>query len=160
MPSLIANGGAPAASATPGTETPIANNGFWPDIDIVWLRASTRLTGNVTPERLRTAAVDAVLSVNRELAGYRATMLAQGWTSAEDIGETVDGSTDLVHRYRRAVACTVQASIAEGYRDWDSTRAGDFRADFEGVAADDFRRNARWAIADILGAGRSIVELI
>ncbi|MDR6642759.1 hypothetical protein J2X57_001971 [Luteibacter sp. 1214] len=159
MSSLIANGGA-APGSNPAPEPPVGNDGFWPDIDVAQLRAASRLTGNVTPERLRAATIDAVLSVNQELAVYRARMRAEGWEHAADIGETIAGARALVHRYQRAVTSTVQASLAESYRDWDNTRAGDFRADFESVAADDFRRNARWAISDILGVGRCTVELI
>jgi len=160
MSTLVANGGAPAAAANPPPEAPIANDGFWPDIDVAKLRASTRLTGNVTPERLRKEVIDAVLSVNGELAIYKAKMVGEGWSSADDIGESIDGSRELVHRYLRAVSCRVQAAFADGYRDWDNTRAGDYRADFESIAADDFRRNARWAISDILGIGRSTVDLL
>jgi hypothetical protein len=159
MSSLIANGGA-APVSNPGPEPVVTNDGFWPDIDVAQLRAASRLTGNVTPERLRAATIDAMLSVNQELAVYRARMLAEGWEHAADIGETIAGAKALVHRYQRAVASTVQAAMADSYRDWDNTRAGDFRADFEAVAADDFRRNARWAISDILGVGRCTVELI
>ncbi len=158
MSSLVANGGpVPAASVT---EPPVTNNGFWPDIDVAALRASSRLTGNVTPERLRTAVVDAVRDANRRLADYKARMVAEGWDSASDIGETIDGKSEIVTLYQRAVANLVQAAFADGYRDWDTTRAGDYRADFEGVAADDFRRNASWAISDIQGLGRSTVELL
>lgn len=159
MSSLIANGGAPAPT-TPANELPVTNDGFWPTIDVVQLRAASRLTGNVTPERLRAAVIEAMLSVNSEVSVYRASKIAEGWESAEDIGESIAGAKVLVHRYLRAVTCTVQANLAESYRDWDSTRAGDYRAAFEVDAAGDFRRNARWAISDILGIGRCTVELI
>jgi hypothetical protein len=160
MGGLIANGGATPSTTAPSDGDPIANDGFWPDIDLADLRASTRLTGNVTPARLRGCTIDAMLSVNDQLATYRATQIGLGWDSAADIGETVAGATALVHRYHRAIASTVQADLAERYRDWDTTRAGDHRADAESVAADDFRRNAQWAIAAILGRARNVIELI
>jgi len=159
MGTLTGNGGAPA---TPPSDDgpPIRNDGFWPDIDLGALRASSRLTGNVTAARLRTAAIAAVLFINPQLAAFRATKIAQGWDSAADMDETIDGTSVLVQRYRRAVACSVQADLAEHYRDWDTTRAGDYRAESETAAADEFRRNAQWALADILGRSRSVVELI
>jgi Phage head completion protein (GPL). len=159
MSSLVANGG-PAPATSPVAEPPVTNNGFWPDIDVAALRAASRLTGNVTPDRLRTAVTDAVMDANRRLADYKARMVAQGWDSAADIGETIGGKSEIVTLYQRAVANLVQAAFADGYRDWDTTRAGDYRADFEGVAADDFRRNAAWAISDIQGLGRTTVELL
>lgn len=159
MGGLSANGG-PAATTSITDGPPIKNDGFWPDIDLADLRAATRLTGNITAERLRAAAIAAMLYVNGELAVYKARLVGEGWSSAEDVGETIAGAKALVHRYRRAVQCTVQADCAEGYRDWDNTRAGDYRAEGERTAADDFRRNATWAIADILGQRRNVVELI
>jgi len=157
MGSPIANGG---TVATPSNEGTIANDGFWPDVDLTVLRASTRLTGNVTAERLRASAIEAMLDVNTQLATYKATRIGEGWENAADIGETIAGASALVHRYLRAVASTVQADIAEKYRDWDNTRAGDYRGQGESDAADDFRRNARWAVADILGRPRNVVELL
>jgi hypothetical protein len=158
MGSLIANGGT-IATTTQG-EGVIANDGFWPDVDLAVLRASTRLTGNVTAERLRASAIEAMLDVNAQLASYKAARIGEGWDSAADVGETIAGASALVHRYLRAVASTVQADIAEKYRDWDNTRAGDYRAQGEADVADDFRRNARWAVADILGRPRNVVELL
>jgi hypothetical protein len=158
MGSLIANGG--TIATTTQDEGIIANDGFWPDVDLAALRASTRLTGNVTAERLRASAIEAMLDVNTQLARYRAARIGEGWDSAADVGETIAGASALVHRYLRAVASTVQADITEKYRDWDNTRAGDYRAQGEVDSADDFRRNARWAVADILGRPRNVVELL
>lgn len=159
MGSLLANGAPPPSTSTPSPAT-IENDGFWPGIDLDVMRKATRLTGNVTDERLRAATVSAMIWANTQLAGYKAKQLAAGWDSAADVGESLAGASVLVHRYTRAVTCAVQAEFAENYRDWDNTRAGDFRADFEGVAANDFRRNANWALSEILGRGRSVVELI
>jgi hypothetical protein len=161
MGALTANGGAIATATTPGEPVIIRNDGFWPDVDATALRASTRLTGNVTDERLRACVVEAMLWANDRLTSLKARQIADGWDKAEDIvGPTIAGESALVYRYRRAVASTVQADVAERYRDWDTTRAGDYRADFESAAADDFRRNANWAISDILGRGRTVVDLI
>ena len=159
MGGLIANGGA-AASAPTTSPAIIANDGFWPDIDLTQLRASTRLTGNVTDERLKGSAIEAMLDVNSQLALFKAAQVAAGWTSAEDIGETIANHSAIVHRYLRAVASTVQADVAEKSRDWDNTQAGNYRALGEDTSADDFRRNACWAISDILGKPRNVVDLL
>lgn len=158
MGSPIANGGTLATSST--HEGTIVNDGFWPDVDLAMLRASTRLTGNVTAERLRASTIEAMLDVNTQLVAFKAARIGDGWDSAADVGETIAGASALVHRYLRAVASTVQADIAEKYRDWDNTRAGDYRAQGETDSADDFRRNARWAVADILGRPRNVAELL
>jgi hypothetical protein len=158
MGGLTANGGAQATIPTTGKT--IANDGFWPNVDLLQLRASTRLTGNVTDERLEASTIEAMLDVNNQLAPFKAKQIAAGWTSAEDVGETIAGHSAIVHRYLRAVASTVQADMAEKYRDWDNTRAGDYRGEGENSSADDFRRNARWAVSDILGKPRNVVELL
>ena len=158
MGSPIANGG--TLATPPTTEGTITNDGFWPDVDLSTLRASTRLTGNVTVERLRASAIEAILDINNQLATYKAARIGEGWENAADVGETIAGASALVHRYLRAVASTVQADIAEKYRDWDNTRAGDYRGQSESDSADDFRRNARWAVADMLGRPRNVVELL
>jgi hypothetical protein len=161
MSSLTANGGTASTPATvPSPAVTIDNDGFWPAIVLPDLRASSRLSGNVTDERLRACVIEAMIWANDKLAGYKAKQVAAGWASAEDIGETVGGASILVQRYRRAVYCTVQADVADNYRQWDTTRAGDYRADFEDSAARDWRRDATFAIADILKRGRTVVELI
>lgn len=139
----------------------VTNDGFWPDIDANALRDSLRLDGAVSDARLEVAAVNAILSVNRELAAYRAAQEAAGHASAAAVpGEQVAGETLLIHRYRRAVYCTAGAELAERYRSFDATAAGNQRADELTPSIDEYRRDARWAISDIRGLTRSTVELI
>ena len=159
MGTPIANGGAPATPPADDHET-IANDGFWPDVDLKTLRAATRLTGNVTVERLRASVIAAMLDINHQLATYRARQIGQGWDSAADIGDTLGGHSSTVQHYLRAVACTVQADFAESYRDWDSTSEASLRGRIEASTADDLRRTAQWAVSAILGRARSSVELI
>lgn len=159
MGGLVANGGARIGGESPVVAV-ITNDGFWPDIDLGDLRSSTRLTGNVTDERLKASAIEAMLDINGKLAVFRAGKIGEGWDSAQDVGESIAGATQIVHRYRRAVYSTVQADMAEKSRNWDNTRAGDMRAETEDNSADDFRRNAEWAVADILGRPRNVIELL
>jgi hypothetical protein len=65
-----------------------------------------------------------------------------------------------VHRYRRAVYSTAGAELAERYRGFDATGSGNANADQLTPTIDEYRRDARWAISDILGLGRTTVELI
>lgn len=142
-------------------EAPIASSAFWPEVDPVAVREAMRIDGTVTPERLRAALVEAIGSVNAELAAWRLQRNAEGIDTLADIDtEEVDGESILVHRYQRAVACTAKALLLERYRDFDSTSVGDKRADALENPIDDIRRDARWAITDILGIGRTTVELI
>lgn len=148
-----------AAPVTP--QRPVANDDWWPDIDVEELHAGARLDGNVTPARLRAAIANAVLVINNELLIFKARHLAAGRRSLDDVpAAEVDGQHALVTLYLRAVSCAVQADLAERQRGYDTTAAGDRRADVMEPRIDDLRRDVRWAIADIQGLRRTTVELI
>ncbi|OIT10256.1 head completion/stabilization protein [Ralstonia solanacearum] len=159
MSSFIAVAPVPA-SAQPGGRA-IGNDGFFPDIDVDQACAAMRLDGTVTPERLRAALVDAVLSVNDELAAWKARQLAAGFLALGAVpAQQIDGQSRYVHRYLRAVHCTAAAWLIERYRSFDATAAGDRKAEVENTSVDDLRRDARWTISDIAGTPRTTVELI
>ncbi|KHL68866.1 phage P2 capsid completion gpL-like protein [Pseudomonas flexibilis] len=153
MSGFIATGTAEAFTLT--------NDGFWPDIQTDHLRASLRMDGTVSDERLAMAAVNAVLSVNRELSQLQAEYRTQGYQTLEDVPSAqLQGLSGLVHLYRRAVYCTAGAELAERFRSYDATAAGNQRADALTPSIDEYRRDARYAIRDLLGITHSTVELI
>jgi len=155
--SFLGNPPPPAAAEEPV----IDNDGWFPAIDLRKLRARARLDGTVTPERLRHSALEAIASVNTELAGYRQAQIALGHASLADVpAPQLDGQSVQLTRYHRAVYSAVQADLAERMRDFDTTGAGDKRADRLEPAIEDMRRNLRWAISDLLGIRRTTVELI
>lgn len=139
----------------------LVNVRFWPDIDVDHLQASLRLGDTVSPQRIEVATVSAMQSVNQELASFRADQEAVGHAQAALIpGETIAGETLLIHRYRRAVYSSVGAELAERYRGSDTTSTGSSHAEALSTTVDEYRRDMRWAISDILSIGRSTVELI
>lgn len=148
----------------PGTAQPepiITSTAFWPDVDPVKVRAAQRIDGTITPERLREALIEAISSVNAELSAWRIARTAEGSaTLASVAAEIVDGTSIHVNRYLRAVGCMAKASLTERYRDFDTTAAGNKKADKLEDPIDDLRRDTRWAISGIIGIGRSTIELI
>jgi hypothetical protein len=145
----------------PQAETEIVSSAFWPPIDPAQIREAQRIDSTITPERLRAALIEAIAGVNVELAAWRILRQAEGTVSlAEVAADEIDDESIHVHRYRRAVGCIAKANLLERYRDFDATARGDRKADALESPIDDLRRDARWAIADILGTGRSVVELI
>ncbi len=155
MSSFIAT--APAQAG----QTLIANDGFFPDIDVDQALAAMREDGTVTPERFRSALVEAALSVNGELATWKTAQLAAGHTSLTDVpAPQVDGKSAHLHRYLRALYCQARAGLIERYRDYDATASGNKTAEALLQAVEDLRRDARWAVSDILGITRTTVELI
>lgn len=151
---------APASSTPPDSAT-VANDGFFPDIDLDHMRAAVRLDGTVTAERLRDATVDAVLLVNDELATWKATQIAASYARLVDVPATeIAGETINLVRYRTAVYRFARADLVERYRNFDATKSGVEQAEQLECSADDDRRAAKWSIRDMLGKSRTTIELI
>jgi hypothetical protein len=155
--SFLANPPTPSAAE----EHQVANDGWFPDLDLAKLRATARLDGTVTPERLRYSALTAVLSINAELAAYKGAQLLLGHASLEAVPATsIGGQSVQTARYLRAVYSSVQADLIEHYRDFDTTGAGDKVAEKMEMRTSELRRDVRWAVSDLLGIRRTTVDLI
>lgn len=150
---------APGAETAP--ETGIANNGFFPDIDPALFRLATRQDKTVTAERLAEALTAAMASVNRELAPWQVDREAEGYGALAGVDPAPLGGLPVkVRHYLRAVYSLAKAELAERYRDFDATNSGRAKADEMDGAGDAYRRDARWALADLQGRPRTAVELI
>ena len=156
----------PAAAPAPPAPTAgvIENDGWFPDIALVDMRDAMRLDGTVTDARLVQAVVDAILHVNRELARWQGQHAAAGIAALADVPATrINRESRLLAQYRRAVYSTAKADLIERYRDYDSTATSltDKKSmEWLDEAPGAQRRNAQWAIADIVGHSHLIVELI
>src|SRR5690606_15682376 len=85
---------------------------------------------------------------------------AQGYERLQDVpAAQLQGLSGLVLLSRRAVYCTAGAELAERFRSYDATAAGNQRADDLTPSIDEYRRDARYAIRDLLGIGHTTVEL-
>jgi hypothetical protein len=146
---------------TPPDANTVTNDGFFPDIDLIYMRAAVRLDGTVTTERLRDATVAAILQVNDELAAWKAAQIAAGFaTLVEVTAPEIGGDSINLVRYRTAVFRLARADLTERYRDFDATKSGVDQAEKLECTIDDDRRAARWSIRDLLGRPRSTIELI
>ncbi|WP_153075789.1 head completion/stabilization protein [Paraburkholderia bonniea] len=150
----------PNPAPQPDTSTLVIKNDSWfPDIDLIALRASARFDGTVTHERLRESAIDAISSVNEELAEWRFTH-ADSATLADVPAPKIGGESMQVARYRRAVYSLAHADLTERYRDLDTTKSGGQKAEELEETICQSRRNARWALNDLRGIARTTIELI
>lgn len=139
----------------------ITNDGFWPDINGDELRAAQRIETAVTNERLKAAAVAAIIATNRELASLKARYQSEGSATLAAVpADAIGGESPLVATYRRAIYSATSAEVAERYRTYDATNSGTDKADEERPTIDDYRRDARFAIRDLLGVSRTTVELL
>lgn len=137
----------------------LKNNGFYPDIDLERARAALRLDGSVTDDRLEQAAISAVIEINADLNPL-AEKYSEYATLAAVPADEINGDSVMLHLYRRAVYCNIGAELAERYRAYDSTAQGNQRADDLTPSIDEYRRDARFAIRDLLKRVRVTVELI
>ena len=156
-----ASGTPPAPSTKPGI---VENDGWFPDIALSTMRDAMRLDGTVTDARLVQAVVDAILQVNRELATWQGQHAAAGIAALADVpASTINRESRLLAQYRRAVYSTAKADLIERYRDYDTTAssASDKKSmEWLDEAPGAQRRNAQWAIADMVGRTHLTVELI
>lgn len=140
---------------------PITNNGFWPDIDPEDFRAAERVDSTITARRAVEALRVAMIDVNRQLADYQQAQQAAGHSSASDVpGEPWQLPGTAERLYTRAVYAQATADLFERYRDHSATGAGDERGEAKASAAESYRGDARWAVAEIIGQTHTAVELI
>lgn len=140
---------------------PIKNNGFWPDLDPATFREAERVDSAITAPRLDQALRVAIADVNRQLAEFQSRQVATGYTTADEVPPPSWATTDHYPLlYHRAIYATAKAALLERYRDTSATGAGDERGQAKDEAADDYRRDARWAVSEILGQPHTTVELI
>ncbi len=159
--SFIATANPPAA----GVEAVVLNDGFWPDIDPAQLRRDCRLDGTATPERLQLAIEAAMWAVNAELQAWQDTQRAAGHTTLDAVPAPQLGwRSAKALQYQRAIYSHVQAQLAEAWRDMDTLPQGSGKEQRVQTAlelrVDGYRQQLRWAIADLQGAPRVIVELL
>lgn len=150
--------------AVPPEVKDISNDGFFPDISMPAMRNAMRLDQTVTNDRLRPALVDAMITSNRLLAEWKGTKQMAGFARLADVAAPqIDGESQLVAHYRRAVYSFAKADMFETYRDYDTTASAltdKKNMEWMDTAPDVQRRNAHWAINDILGRTHATVELI
>jgi hypothetical protein len=157
MPSLITYGTGNEEQAP----APITNSAFWPDIDPADFRDAMRIDSTVTPRRLDHALRAAMADINRQLSDWQAEQEESGAVMIDDVavpGFQLPGI--LPELYSRAVYSTAKASLMERYRDFSATQAGSDDGEVKDLAADDYRRDARWAVSEITGSTHVTVELI
>ena len=150
-----------ANAPTSPAEGEIDSSPFWPAISLPDLRDTVRLDGTVTTARLKHAVIDAITSVNRDLADWRSARQAEGHATLAAVpGEVINNESVRLHSYRRAVYAMTRANLLERYTDYSATGDGVKGADAKVISSDDLYRDARFAIRDILGTTHNTVELI
>lgn len=142
-------------------ETAVINDGFFPDIDPAAIRDAARITNSVTPGRLRAAILGAIMAIEIDMRAYAAAQIAAGHASLDAVpAALLDGRSVQLLRYERAVALYAKAELIARMPDFDTTGAGDNRADETTPTIGELRRDAMHAVRDMLGKTRTTVALI
>ena len=150
---FMANGSIPAST--------IANDGFWPTVDVQDFAASSRLDGSVSPERMRWALIQGILRINRELQGWQDDQRFHGHSTLTAVpGLQIGGHSAHHHLYLQAVYSEARALLTEHYRDFDTTKSAEQRARSLEPQIDAYRAEARQAISQLTGRPRTVSELI
>lgn len=150
-----------AVEPTQDNQNVITSSAFWPSVDTAKLRDTMRLDGTVTDERLVHATINAVSAVNSELSEWRKQHQDDGHETLASIpAEQINDESVLVHLYARAIYALTRASLVERMRDYDTTGNGDHVVESLEQTITDLRRDARYAIRDMLGINHTTVELI
>lgn len=139
----------------------ITNTAFWPELDVTTFREEMRTDGTVTPARLRQAILTAIAEVNAELFDFKQRQIAAGYASLADVpADLIDGESQRLQLYRRAVWCWTKATLTERYRDFDATGSGNKNADELMTTVDDLWRDVSWSLSRLQDEPRMTVELI
>lgn len=155
--SLIAS-----SSPTPQAENKtITNASFFPNLSLDEFRTVMKVEAVATADRAMHSLQASTIEVNNRLSKWLADQIASGFSSIDELpakpGEIEHQKKFL---YLRAVWSLAKANLVERYRDYDTTKSGQDKADALAESIDDFRRDAAWAINDLVGTPRSTVELI
>lgn len=156
----------PATPWDPANEEVVAD-GWFPPVKLDTVRNSARLGGGtITTERLTSAIEGAMLHAFRELADWRSTKARAGIARLADVtADTLNNANLAVKLWERVVINFASAEIFAAERDISATDQGLDRAAEKDTAADEARRVALAAVADLrsLGGapvGRNRVKLI
>lgn len=136
---------------------------FFPEIDVNDFREVMRVEANISDNRAYHAVLEAVAHVNGQLKAHRLQAVADGiatlaQTAAPD--DIINGESVQVHHYRRAAYCYAKALLLEKYADTEPTGKAEARGEIKQAQAEDYRREAHFAVAAIAGRHRCDSELI
>ena len=161
MTGFVARPPVAEVEAPPAPETTVINDGFFPDVEPAAVRDHARIPSSITPARLRAAILGAIMAIEIDMRAYAAAQMAAGNAKLADVpAAQLDGRSVQLLRYERAVALYAKAELIARHPDFDTTGAGDSRADETTPTIGELRRDAMHAVRDMLGKTRTTVELI
>lgn len=146
----------PPAPASPEASVVDLGGGFWPDIDVNAFRDAVRMGDTTLPHARLVAALEgAAARLMIDLAAWQARQEAAGAATLAAVTPTleVDGQPLAEVLFTRAARYLAAAELADTHADLTATDTAMNRAVDKRTAADDFRRMASAAVAQLTGLG-------
>lgn len=143
-------------------DTVITNDGFWPDVNAGDFERLRGTPAAQDEERITYAVVNAVSSVNLQLEALKAGYLLQGIVKAENIEAfpKVAGKNRIVIQYQSAVFARAKADLLPDFSTVHQKKEGDHLAERSLETKNELLAESERIIRNMLGKGRSTVELI
>ncbi len=143
-------------------DTVITNDGFWPDVnagDFERLRGTPAAQDD---ERIAFAVVNAIASVNQQLEKLKSGYQTQGVIRAADLDATpkIGDKNHVVIQYQSAVFARAKADLLPDFATVHQKKEGDHLAERSQETKNELLAESERIIRNLLGKGRSTVELI
>jgi hypothetical protein len=139
----------------------IEADGWFPGIDTAAIRAAIRLGDGAVPDARLAAAIEgAILSGLRALSAWRSARASEGFADLATVSpdDTVNGQPRAVVLWQRVVGYYAAAELADTHLDISATDEALDRDSEKRAAADDYRRKAYDAVADLQAIGLAAGE--
>lgn len=135
--------------------TTIAADGWFPAVETESVRQTIRLgDGVVTQPRLIAAIEGAMISALRALSAWRAVQVLDGHAQLADItAQTINERNQAEAIWERIIRFFAAAELADIHTDISATEEAIDRAEEKRLTADDYRRMAYHAVADLQSLG-------
>lgn len=140
-------------------EAQVAADDWFPPVQLERVRACLQLGGgSITEAQLQWAIEGGLLSALRLLADWRSAHALAGAASIADVAAPrIAGRSSAALLWERAVAYFAGADLSAENTDLSATDTGMNRGEEKASKADEYRRAAHAAIADLLSIGGSPV---
>ncbi len=145
----------PPSPASP-VDAEVVADGWFPPIKCNDVRDEIRLGEGVVPHKRLVAAIKgAMLQAFRQLSDWRSAHADMGVPDLAHVPDdiTIDGEPRAVELWNRIIRYYAGAELADGYRDLVAADQQSQRNDEKRITADDYRRMAHHAVADLRSIG-------
>ena len=131
----------------------IANDGFFPEIDLGHFISVVRLNDTITEERIRYGLAQAILETNDQLE-----VLKPNNPFIPDNVPLIEGVSKQVLLYQKAVYSLTRVTLLQEMRDYDYVDHGD-APDLQAMIDDEQKRHTN-ALSALLGKPSKHIRLI